>query len=251
VYQVKEQEVVRPLETAQDMANMAKAVQAEKCVAKETGRAQILTSRLPFTGAETNLVAAGFLEKSKQLAVSKMMKGAKAKGPLPMADKRKKPATVTPKPKSKKGTSKHKGGTTAPEKEKEISDEMVVKLRTASIHLCGCRHGDLRAFKSFTNAERAYYSRPNKFLENRICLDCKRAVRDMTPSSARQKAVVFYCDEGVKGFSAPDEDPMKEELTCNLVLCPQCEGKRRQRFEKGETGQEENGRKRLRRQAEV
>ena len=63
---------------------MAKAVQAEKCVAKETGRAQILTSRLPFTGAETNLVAAGFLEKSKQLAVSRMMKGAKAKGPLPM-----------------------------------------------------------------------------------------------------------------------------------------------------------------------
>ena len=228
--------------------NMAKAVQAQKCVAKETSRAQNLASKLPFTIAETNLVTAGLLEKSKQSAVSKLMKEAKLKDPVPMTNKMKKGAAVKPKPKRNKGTSKHKESTTVAQ---PPVIEKAAKLKTV-IHWCGCRHGDLSAFKSFTNAERAYYSRPNKFLENRICLDCKRAVRDMIPSSARQKAVVFYCDEGVKGFSAPDEDPMKEELTCNLVLCPQCEGgKRRLRFEKGETGLEENGRKRLRQQAEV
>jgi hypothetical protein len=232
---------------------MAKTVQAEKCEAKETSRAQKLASTLPFTTAKTNLLTAGLLEKTKQSAVSKMMREARVKVHVPLGNKSKKPAAVTPKPKGPKGTSKHSGSTIdaqPPVIEKAVTSEKVVKLRTVN-HLCGCRHGDLSAFKSFTNTERAYYSRPNKFLENRICLDCKRAVRDMVPSSGKQKAVVFYCDEGVKGFSAPDEDPMKEELTCNLVLCPQCEGKRRIRFEKGESGVAGNGRKRLRRQVGV
>jgi hypothetical protein len=33
----------------------------------------------------------------------------------------------------------------------------------------------------------------------------------MKPGGRQPKAVVFYCDEGVKGFSALDGDPMKEE----------------------------------------
>ena len=55
---------------------------------------------------------------------------------------------------------------------------------------------------------------------------------EMNPTGPRQKEMVFYCDEGIKGFHAPEEDPMKGELTCDLVLCPQCEAKRRVRFEK-------------------
>ena len=120
-----------------------------------------------------------------------------------------------------------------------------------AVDLCGCRHCDLNAFKSFTRDELAYYGRSNNFLENRICLDCKRAVRDMKSIGRQQKAVIFYCDEGVKGFSAPDEDPMKGTLTCNLVLCPQCEAKRRIRFELGDSASTGVGRKRVRRRAAV
>jgi hypothetical protein len=43
-------------------------------------------------------------------------------------------------------------------------------------------------------------------------------------SNARgRRAVVYYCDEGIKGFDAPDDDPMKSALTCDLILCPKCE----------------------------
>ena len=167
---------------------------------------------------EIDLVTVGLLEKSKQSAVTKMMKPAKEKGTVHISTKRKKQATVTRKAGRQEGTG-------AP---RVIQTQVVAKAIAVreggelgkGVHLCGCRHGDLNAIKSFTKAEAAYYSRPNRFLENRICLDCKRAVRDMKPGGKKQKAVVFYCDQGVKAFNAPDEDPMKGALTCNLVLCP-------------------------------
>jgi hypothetical protein len=71
---------------------------------------------------------------------------------------------------------------------------------------------------------------------------------DMKPTGPRQKAVVLYCDEDIKGFDAPEEDPMKDELTCDLVLCPQCEAKRCVRFETEGGG---SGRKRSRQQRVV
>jgi hypothetical protein len=49
-------------------------------------------------------------------------------------------------------------------------------------------------------------------------------------------AVVFYCEQGIKGFGAPDDDPIKGKLTCDLVLCPECEAKRRLTFEMMEPG---------------
>jgi hypothetical protein len=64
-----------------------------------------------------------------------------------------------------------------------------------------------------------YHMRPNKFLEDHSCLDCKTVVTEMSSTGPRQKAVVFYCDEGIKGFGAPQDDPMKDELTCDLLLC--------------------------------
>jgi hypothetical protein len=190
------------------------------------------------------LVTKGLLEKSKQKAVTKMMKPVKTKCPVQNYDKRKSPAAVKRTPRRDAGT--------PPTQEivQAIARKRVVELE-AAVPSCGCRHGDLNAFKSFTKAEAAYYGRPNKFLENRICLDCKRAVRDMKPGGRQQKAVVFYCDQGVKGYNAPDEDPMKDELTCNLVLCPQCEAARRIRFETGDTGSTGIVRKRVRRQVVV
>jgi hypothetical protein len=68
----------------------------------------------------------------------------------------------------------------------------------------------------------------------------------MRPATPKQKAVVFYCDEGIKGFDAPDDDPMKAKLTCDLVLCPQCEAIRRIAFEVKNAGRRGGGRKRSR-----
>ena len=47
---------------------------------------------------------------------------------------------------------------------------------------------------------------PTTSKEGRTCLDCKLTVTDMTNSKKSQRAVVFYCDEGIKGFDAPDDD---------------------------------------------
>ncbi len=82
-------------------------------------------------------------------------------------------------------------------------------------------------------------------------MDCKIAVTEMSSNGPRQKAVVFYCDQGIKGFGAPQDDPMKEELTCDLVLCPQCEAKRQMTFEREDSARLGRGRKRSRQQKEA
>jgi hypothetical protein len=105
-----------------------------------------------------------------------------------------------------------------------------------TIHLCGCRHGDLDALKRFNKNEAMYYIRPNRFLEGMGCRDCEKVVLDMKPVAPNQKSVVFYCDQGIKGFDAPEDDPMKLELVCNLVLCAQCEALRRISFESATIG---------------
>jgi hypothetical protein len=92
-----------------------------------------------------------------------------------------------------------------------------------TIYVCGCLHGNLSALKSFTKSEVMYYTHPNWLLEGQVCLDCKHAILDIRPAKVGQRAMVFYCDEGIKGFNVPDDDPLKDELTCDLVLCPQCE----------------------------
>jgi hypothetical protein len=58
----------------------------------------------------------------------------------------------------------------------------------------------------------------------------------MKPVAPKQKSVVFYCDQGIKGFDAPEDDPMKLELVCSLVLCAQCEALRRISFESANIG---------------
>jgi hypothetical protein len=55
----------------------------------------------------------------------------------------------------------------------------------------------------------------------------------MESNAHGRRAVVYYCDEGIKGFVAPpDDDPMKSALTCDLNLCPKCEAKRRIEYNK-------------------
>jgi hypothetical protein len=117
-------------------------------------------------------------------------------------------------------------------KEKDTQKEAVqtTKKLTEEIHECGCRHGDLSSLKSFTRVEVAYYTSPNRFLAGETCLDCKRAVVQMKATTGNQSAMVLYCEEGIKGFGAPHDDPMKAKLTCDLTLCPECEATRRVTF---------------------
>jgi hypothetical protein len=56
---------------------------------------------------------------------------------------------------------------------------------------------------------------------------CQLAVANMESSARGRRAVVYYCNEGINGFDAPGDDPMKSALTCDLILCPKCEAKRR------------------------
>jgi hypothetical protein len=118
--------------------------------------------------------------------------------------------------------------------------------QTKVIHECGCQHGDLSSLKSFTRAEVVYYTSPHRSLAGESCLDCKMAVNHMKATKGNRSAMVFYCDEGIKGFAAQDDDPMKEKLTCDLILCPECEARRRVTFKLKDSGRPGGGRKRRR-----
>jgi hypothetical protein len=120
-----------------------------------------------------------------------------------------------------------------------------------AVRLCGCRHGDLSEVKSYAKAMASYYSHPNKFMEGRCCLDCQLAVTNMESNARGRRAVVYYCDEGIKGFDAPYDDPMKSALTCDLILCPKYEAKRRIEYNKVNSERQGGGVKRSRRQTGV
>jgi hypothetical protein len=233
----------------------AQSMQAAKRDIKEGHRQQILdaTQKLPGRNTLTNLVEVDKLVKEKQAAVANIMLPTKKQAPKvthEVSRIKKKSVKVAAKKKAKKTPKQVKA------KHKATKDPPADALKTITntytaqvcrpIQLCGCRHGDLSVLKSFVKAEATYYTRPNRYLEGKGCLDCKRAILDMKPATSRQKAVVFYCDEGIKGFDAPDDDSMKAELTCNLVLCPQCEALRRITFERGNEGRRGGGRKRSR-----
>jgi hypothetical protein len=98
------------------------------------------------------------------------------------------------------------------------------KLGT-KIHLCGCQHSHPNSFKSFTKVEAAHYIGPHKFLEGGSCLDCMLAVGKTKSNSHRQEAMLFYCDQSIKGFCTPYDDLWKGKLTSDLVLCPDCESR--------------------------
>jgi hypothetical protein len=195
----------------------------------------------------TNGEALASLEKAKKTAVATIMKPlSKTKNPIRVANESGKPAPVQGRKKKKVlPVKKHKGSKTSQLPARIIQPNQT-SLVEKSVKLCGCRHGDLNAFKSFTKAEVAYYTRPHKFLEGRNCLDCKCAVLKMQAVGHRQKSVLFYCDQGIKGFDAPEDDEMKGELTCDLVLCLQCETTRGSAFELEGTGRLGNRRNRSR-----
>jgi hypothetical protein len=231
----------------------AHAIQSAKRGTKEATRQQILETTLPLPGTNTitNWVEVNKLVKEKQAAVSHIMLPPKKQAPKVTPEvSRIKKKSVKVAAKKKARTTKKKGNAKATKAQQAATLTNITNTYTAPVRrpvqLCGCRHGDLSVLKSFIKAEAMYYTRPNRYLERKGCLDCKRAILDMRPATTSQKAVVFYCDQGIKGFDAPDDDPMKAMLTCNLVFCPQCEAIRRITFEKGNEGRRGGGRKRNR-----
>jgi hypothetical protein len=228
-------------------------LQEEKCQEKENGRKQVLASMVPSPGADMNWITVALEETSKQPAVTTMMQQVHNQYQANLSTKSAKAKTTNASKKRKAKPKKaNENGTSQPGKAvlQDTTNTPQVAKETA-IGLCGCRHGDLGEVKSFAKAMAVYYSRPNKFMEGRCCLDCQLAVPSMESNARGRRAVVYYCDEGIKGFDAPDDDPMKSELTCDLILCPKCEAKRRIEYNRVNSERQSGGVKRSRRQTGV
>ena len=225
-------------------------MQKEKCLEKETGRKQVLDKRTTSPGANTDWIKVALQESSKKSAVTTMMKQVYNQHQTKAAKTKGRTTAVTANKKRKAKPTKSTENTTRPPQvpvPKSVQQRPTTAVGTV-IHQCGCRHADLSGIKSFTKAEAKYYVRPNKFLKDRSCLDCQLAVTNMECNAPNQRSVVFYCNEGIKGFDAPEDDPMKSALTCDLILCPKCEAKRRIEYNKADSGQQSNGVKRRRQQ---
>ncbi len=207
--------------------------------AKEVNRQHKLVNQpAPRAYTPQAVVAVKARDKAKKAALSRVMQAAKPPRIKATVGPRIADLVHTTNPKTKAAIRKRKSIAQPP----PTIVPATVPPGKQTAKLCGCRHGDLDAVKSFTKTEAAWYSRPNRFMETIVCLDCATSVFKMLEDAKSSKAVVFYCDEGIKGFDAPADDPMKEELTCNLVLCPTCMAIRLTSFEKENAGHGRRGR---------
>jgi hypothetical protein len=224
-------------------------LQEEKCQEKENGRKQVLASMVPSPGADTNWIKVALQEKSKQSAVTTMMQQVQNQYQTNVATNTAEAKTTNSSKKRKAKPKKAKENDTTRRPAETVLQDTSNTPEVAeemAICLCGCRHGDLSEVKSFAKAMASYYSRPNKFMEGRCCLDCQLAVTNMERNARGRRAVVYYCDEGIKGFDAPDDDPMKSALTCDLILCPKCKAKQRIEYNKIHSERQSSGVKRSR-----
>jgi hypothetical protein len=186
-------------------------LQEEKCQEKENRRKQVLASMVPSPGVDTNWIKVALQEKSKQFAVTTMMQQVHNQYQTNVATKTAEAKTTNAKKKRKAKPKKAKENQTRRPAETVLQDTSNTPevAKETAVRLCGCRHGDLSEVKSFAKAMATYYSRPNKFMEGRCCLDCQLVLTNMESNARGWRAVVYYCDEGIKGFDAPDDDPMK------------------------------------------
>ena len=92
----------------------------------------------------------------------------------------------------------------------------------------GCVHGDLLELKVMEPSHIRHYLKSGQFLELEKCADCKGDIRSIHLTSP--KTNLFYCDETLKGFHAPEADPIKKGLECRLILCSPCHALREVRY---------------------
>mgnify|MGYP002806881130 FL=1 len=52
------------------------------------------------------------------------------------------------------------------------------------------------------------------FLAAKYCKDCQMLAAKMVTKTSSMP-MLFYCVQGINGFDASDDDPMKEELMCD------------------------------------
>jgi hypothetical protein len=216
--------------------------QDTKREAKETTRHNALMCQTP------SLVSTpAALVKEKQSAVNMLMNLQKDKSKEPKAIQTAKPkATNKLKRISKvllKIQTNKRNKTAAPATQSKAQPEAALQdstngqvKTTVTMHVGGCHHGNLNVMKWMKQAEALYYIRPNKFLENTGCLDCTKRIVDLQPAASNTRVVLYYCDQGIKGYDAPDDDEMKAELMSNLVLCAQCEAVQRIAFDASSGG---------------
>jgi hypothetical protein len=93
----------------------------------------------------------------------------------------------------------------------------------------GCIHGDLLEVKVMEPPHIKHYLRQAGFLELAVCAgECDHTIQAI--HLAAPKANLYYCDEAIKGFSAPDDDPGKLGMECGLILCSPCHAIRETRY---------------------
>ena len=92
----------------------------------------------------------------------------------------------------------------------------------------GCVHGDLLELKVMEPSHIRHYLKSGQFLELEKCADCKGNIRSIHLTAP--KTNLFYCDETLKGFHAPEADPIKKGLECRLILCSPCHALREVRY---------------------
>ena len=84
-----------------------------------------------------------------------------------------------------------------------------------------CIHGDLLEMKQMEPAWIRHYLQKDKFLHMAKCAgECGNTIEAIF--KATPKANIFYCDEQIKGFDAPEDDSTKADMECGLILCPSC-----------------------------
>lgn len=94
----------------------------------------------------------------------------------------------------------------------------------------GCVHGDVLEMKMMEPRHIKHYLKKGAFLEFASCAgDCTHTIR--ATHQASPKAKLYFCDETLKGFHAPEEDPLKADMECGLILCAPCRAIRAARYE--------------------
>jgi hypothetical protein len=89
----------------------------------------------------------------------------------------------------------------------------------------GCVHGDLLDMTVMEPRHIRHYLEPSRFLEWATCAgDCANPIKQILLAAPSEN--LYYCDVGLKGFNAPDDDLNKKGMECGLVLCTPCHAKR-------------------------
>jgi len=85
----------------------------------------------------------------------------------------------------------------------------------------GCIHCDLLELKVMEPKDIRYYLKQDRLLNLATCAgECKARIHAIHLAAPKDK--LFYCDETLKGFYAPENDAIKKGLECNLILCAPC-----------------------------